>query len=215
MFKRSFLVSACALVGILVCSPELGAQSRQGAARSAGGTAVDVVHLDGLDIEFDATGNWTRMYSTYRQPVGFPDRQGLRKAYTIAEEKGKAQVVRHLEQEITSERLVEEVDNATQQATRTQNGQSASINKTTRPHMVESVRELTRSFSRGTLRGVTVLEQGYDEKAEEVRVKIGISRTSIRLSDHLLQAMKAAEMTSRGAVKPLAQPGASAKRPIP
>lgn len=161
----------------------LAAPTGQAAAQQA----ANALSLDGLEIEFDGDGDWSRMYSTYRQPVSFPDRVGLRKAYTIAEEKGKAQIIRFMQENVTSERLVEEVSKEAQQATRSQSNGKEAISRTTQRDMVESVKEFTRSYSAGTLRGVTVLEQGYDEKAEEVWVKIGLSRRTAALGQQLQQ----------------------------
>jgi hypothetical protein len=141
--------------------------------------------LDGLEIEFDEAGNWIQMYSTYRQPVSFPDRTGLRKAYIIAEEKGKAQIIRFMEEKVTSERLIEEVSKESQTALRRQSNGTQSISRDTQREMVESIKEFTRSYSAGTLRGVTILEQGYDEKAEEVWVSIGLSRRTAALGQQL------------------------------
>lgn len=157
------------------------------AGQVAAQAAANTLSLDGLEIEFDANGDWSRMYSTYRQPVSFPDRVGLRKAYTIAEEKGKAQIIRFMQENVSSERLVEEVNKEVQQAARSQANGKESISRNTQREMVESVKEFTRSYSAGTLRGVTVLEQGYDEKAEEVWVKIGLSRRSAALGQQLQQ----------------------------
>jgi hypothetical protein len=169
-----------AFVAAVVVAPVL---PRSSIAQATAST----VSLDGLEIEFDASGAWTRMYSMYRQPVSFPDRVGLRKAYTIAEEKGKAQIIRFMQENVTSERLIEEVNTEVQQATRNQSGGNESMSRTTQREMVESVKEFTRSYSAGTLRGVTVLEQGYDEKAEEVWVKIGLSRRTAGLGQQLQQ----------------------------
>jgi hypothetical protein len=162
----------------------LATTSTAQAAKQAAPATTNLV-LDGLEIEFDDDGDWVRMYSTYRQPVSFPDRVGLRKAYTIAEEKGKAQIIRFMQEKVTSERLVEEVSRESQTAVRNQKDGKEAISRTTQREMVESIKEFTRSYSAGTLRGVTVLEQGYDEKAEEVWVKIGLSRRSAALGQKL------------------------------
>ena len=147
--------------------------------------AITNLVLDGLEIEFDDAGDWVRMFSTYRQPVSFPDRRGIRNAQTIAEEKGKAQIVRFMRENVTSERLVEEVSKESQTALRNQAGGKEAVSRTTQREMVESIREFTRSYSEGTLRGVTVLEQGYDERAEEAWVKIGLSRRTAALGQRL------------------------------
>ena len=157
----------------------------QSGAPAPSPAAASTLVLDGLEIEFDASGDWSRMYSTYRQPVSFPDRVGLRKAYTIAEEKGKAQIIRFMKENVTSERLVEEVTKESQTAVRKQNGKTESVDRTTQREMVESVKEFTRSYSEGVLRGVTIMEQGFDEKNEEVWVKIGLSRATAQLGAKL------------------------------
>ncbi len=178
------MCSALCIVG----SSTTSAQAPPKQSPSTSPTA-NAIHLDGLDIEFDSGGNWTRMYSTYRQPVTMNDRQGLRTAYTIAEEKGKAQIVRYYHQNVSSERLVTQVDQATQNATRTQGSQGETMSKTAQRQMVESVKEFTRSFSQGTLRGVNIIEQGYDQKADEVWVKIGITKGGIHTANAVRKAM--------------------------
>lgn len=147
--------------------------------------------LDGLDMDFDEAGNWSAIYSTYTQPVEFPDRQGIKKAQIIAEEKGKAQIISFLNQEISSERLVEEVDKTVQNAERNQGtGKDDKLTRTSQRQMVSSVKEFTRSFASGNLRGVTILGTGYDEKAEEVWVKVGLSRKTIGIANDLGQSLQ-------------------------
>jgi hypothetical protein len=142
--------------------------------------------LDGLDIDFDAAGNWSAIYSTYTHPVDFTDRRGIKKAQLIAEEKGKAQIIRFLNQAVESDRLVEEVDKTVQNADRIQeSGKDDKITRSTHRQMVESVKEFTHSHSSGNLVGVTILGEGYDEKAEEAWVKIGISRKTISVANSL------------------------------
>lgn len=171
-------------VTLLLLSPIVSSvTAQQSVAPPVRGTIA--LALDGLDIEFDDTGNWVRMSSTYRQPVNFPDRAGLRRAYTIAEERGKAQIIRYFEENVTSERVIQEVNSEVQTAQRTQVGGSSEVTRTTQRKMVESITEFTRSYSRGTLRGVTIIEQGYDEAAEEVWVKIGLSRASVSIGTQI------------------------------
>jgi len=162
-------------------SPEVG-QSQM----SANGSST--LKLEGIDIDFDAAGNWSAIYSTYTQPVEFPDRRGIKKAQIIAEEKGKAEIIRFLDQEVSSERLVEEVDKTVENAERNQGtGNDDKLTRTSQRQMVESVKEFTRSYASGNLRGVTVLETGYNEKAEEAWVKIGISQKTITIANGLRQ----------------------------
>jgi hypothetical protein len=154
-----------------------------------GNTAVRLP--DGLEFEFDANGQWNKIYSRYTQPVDFPDRRGIRTAQVIAEEKGKAQIVRYMQEEVSSDRLVQEVSATLQTATHTMgSGSKGELSKTTQRSMNESVREFTHSYAKGTLRGLMVIEMGYDSAAEEAWVTVGFSRKSIAIADGLSQASR-------------------------
>jgi hypothetical protein len=150
-----------------------------------------VAHLDGLDIEFDANGQWTKIYSTYVHPVEFSDRRGIKKAQIIAEEKGKAQIVRFLNQKVESNRLVEEMESTVANTKSTKGmGDKDGTVKTAERKMVESVKEFTRSYASGNLKGVTVIEAGYDEKKEEAWVKVGLSKTMMGIAKQLDDELK-------------------------
>ncbi len=149
-------------------------------------SGVTVAHLDGIDIEFDANGQWTKIYSTYVHPVEFPDRRGIKKAQIIAEEKGKAQIVRFLDQKVESNRIVEEMEStvANTKSTKGTADKDGTV-RTAERTMVESVKEFTRSYASGTLKGVTVIEVGYDEKKEEAWVKVGLSKAMMGIAKQL------------------------------
>jgi hypothetical protein len=144
-------------------------------AAGGGGTPSVIVPVDGLDWEFDPQGYLLAVYSTYTHPVVFPDRQGIRKAQIIAEEKAKAAIVRYMKEHVATGRIVEEIDSTSQTASRSQTGEKTTMSKDSFRKMSESVKEFTGSFARGSLSGVTVLEQGYNDKSEEAWVKIGYS----------------------------------------
>lgn len=217
-FRRLVLVLAATAFTVVSAPDATGAQASPSAPAAPAEAPISLV-LDGLEIEFDDAGDWVRMYSTYRQPVSFPDRAGIRRAYTMAEEKGKAQIIRFFQENVTSERLIEEVNRESQTAKREQNGETEAVSRTTQRDMVESVREFTRSYSAGTLRGVTIIEQGYDEAGEEVWVKIGLSRTTMRLGAQMQQDIanpRGSGSAARDTTKrPIMQPGEVRTRRIP
>lgn len=167
--------------------------------------------LDGIDITFDAQGAWSAIYSTYTQPVEFPDREGIKKAQIIAEEKGKANIVRFLNQNVQSERIVSEADNTLQTAEHTQgSGGQDKLSRKTRRQMVSSLKQFTRSYSSGNLRGITILGTGYNEKAEEAWVKVGLSRKTAAIAKNLNREMQqdspADDTQIRGSGDPNRQP---------
>jgi len=177
--------------------------------------AVTTLRLDGIEIDFDAAGEWVAMHSTSTQPVNFPDQRGIRDAYTIAEERGKAAIIRYFEESVTTGRLLQEISRESQNARRVQGSQGDSVTRDSERNMVTSISEFTRSFSSGTLRGVTVLERGYDSELEEVWVTVGFSRLTSRVAAHIQHDAANPQTPSVRQAPSSNPPGASAGIPRP
>lgn len=147
------------------------------------GTTLWKAGVDGVEIEWDTNGSVKRIYSRYSTPVEFPDRRGISKAQVIAEEKAKAGIIRFMNQSVASTRVVAEVQSDLNKATQERKtGSSASVTKTDQRVLLETLTEVTTSFSSGSLRGVIVLEKGYDERAQEAWTVVGISQKTIQAS---------------------------------
>lgn len=156
----------------------------------ADGTTVWQAGIDGVEIEWAPDGSINRIYSRGSHDVRIPDRPGMDKAKIIAEEKAKAAIVRFMDQSISSGRVVTEVDSDLQQATRERgDGKADSVSKLDQRTMMESLNEVTSSWSSGTLRGVVVLEKGYDQDNEVAWVKVGISQKTIDTSVSLEKSL--------------------------
>lgn len=147
--------------------------------------------VDGVEIEWGPDGKFNRIYSAFYQPVNFPDRRGINKAQIIAEEKAKAAIVRFIDQQSHSNRLVEQVDKDLEQATQTQGTDKDSFTKQNQRTMIETLTEVTGSFASGRLRGVIVLEKGYDETKAEAWVKVGMSRKTMAAAQGLAEGIGA------------------------
>lgn len=136
--------------------------------------------VDGVEIEWNPDGSVGRLYSRYSTPVEFQDRRGIAKAQIIAEEKAKANIVRFMSQSSSAARMVGEVQADVNKATQQrQTGSAAVVKKIDERTIVESLTEVTASFAAGTLRGVIVLEKGYDDKTQEAWAVVGISEKTI------------------------------------
>ena len=59
--------------------------------------------------------------------------------------------------------------------------------------MISSLSEITSSVSAGSLRGVIILERGYDEKGEQAWVKVGISKKTMATSGALEKALQGSD----------------------
>ncbi len=132
----------------------------------------------GVELRFDGTGQLLSLKSTFRHPVAFPDRQGINKAYIIAEEKAKANIARYMNQVVTSSRITTEIDEGLSKSSRSRNSAGETWSKDNTRNVTESLKEITTSQSVAVLRGIRILERTYDEKSEEVKVVVGINRES-------------------------------------
>jgi hypothetical protein len=179
------------------------------------GTTIWQAGIDGVEIEW-ANGSLNRIYSRASQPVNFPDRQGINKAQIIAEEKAKAAIIRFTEQQVASARVIAEVQNDMSKTTRNQGTkQEEDIQKSSQRQMLESLSEITSSASAGKLRGVVVLERGYDQKEEAAWVKVGISKKTMGASESLRDALSgkpAAAATEQKSTSPMQFPGSETQR---
>jgi len=138
--------------------------------------------LQGIEIESDASGEWERIFATGIQPVEFPDRRGINTAQKIAEQRAKAEIVKFFDQQMSAETIVNEMESTTQVSTRQQGTAGDSFDKESQRALATSLSEVLRSYSSSNLRGVMVLESGYDETSEEAWVKVGISKASIAMA---------------------------------
>jgi hypothetical protein len=161
-----------------------------------GSEIVWTAGVDGVEIEWGADGSFNRVYSAYCHPVNIPDRRGVAKATTIAEEKAKAAIIRFIKQESFSSRLVTEIDSDIERASSTQTGDSMSVSKETRRQMTETLTVLTGSTASGLLKGVVVLQTGYDTKRQEACVRVGISKKTMGAAAALGESTKGSGVSS-------------------
>lgn len=136
--------------------------------------------VDGVEIVWSQDGSIKKIYSRYAQPVEFGDRRGISTAQVIAEEKAKGAVVRFMNQAVTSNRLVTEIATDLNKMTQErQTGMAATVKKVDQRELVTNLTEVTGSFAAGKLKGVIILEKGYNDKTEEAWVVVGISDKTI------------------------------------
>lgn len=206
--SRGRLAAACAILLATLGAPPVHAGEVK--AGENGGFVYDA-GVDGMEIEWNADGSMKRISSTWRHPVVIPDRPGISKAQIIAEEKAKAAIIRYMHQMSSSERLVTEIsDDVSSTTAKTNNGQVEMSSEANRK-IGESLRETTRSFSQGRLRGVVVLEKGFHPKTGEVWVTVGMSQKTMAASAKLAEAINSAsgETVGPNAKAPnAARPGA-------
>lgn len=176
-----YILRAAAIAGLtfVILSNAAIAQSPTIAA-NPDGTVTWQAGVNGVAIDLDANGRVSRIYSKYSHPVTIPDRRGIRTATVIAEEKAKGEIVRFLEQDVATGRVVSEVEATLSETIQQNSGTAESVSSVDQRAVTESLTELSSSFSTGTLRGVVVLESGYDKEAQEAWVVVGVSEKTLK-----------------------------------
>jgi hypothetical protein len=135
--------------------------------------------MQGVTIETNPSGDWQRIFATGTQPVEFPDRRGISTAQKIAEQRAKAEIIKFFNQDVSAETVMSEMEQTSQTSSRVQGTQQGSLTKESTRRLATSLSETIKSYSRASLRGLVILESGYNEKTEEAWVKVGISRNSV------------------------------------
>jgi len=134
----------------------------------------------GVEVRLADNGQLLSATSSYSHPVDFPDRRGINKAYIVAEEKAKAQLVRFMSQDVSTHRVVSEVDQAAEKASRSRTDDRSSWSKDVARTAQESLTETSSSLAHGTLNGDRILSRAYDEAGEQVTVVVGINQKSLK-----------------------------------
>lgn len=170
-------------------------QAAQGPAQQ---TVPLSLPLQGIKVDPGRDGTWERIYGTATQTVTFPDRRGIATAYTIAEEKAKANIVRFFNQQIATSRTIQEITAEVDTAISRQGTGADGMSVEAKRNLSTSLTELFRSSASATLAGVQILEQTYDEPRKEVTVKVGISRAGANLARDIQRDISGRGNAERG-----------------
>ena len=183
---RAYLLSIFLFIS-LIFFPSLGFTGEL--KKDGDGDILWQAGINGVEIEWDQTGNFKRLYSQKCNPVRFPDREGISKASDIAEEFAKSAILRFIEQNSFGSNLVSQVSSDSEKAIRTQSLGSDVVNSETSRQMSETLTKIVGSDVRGKLSGVVLLESGYDPKKQEACVRVGISLKTLGAANSLSNAI--------------------------
>ena len=162
------------MASAVVCAGAAHATETQSIQKNAEGVTWQA-GVDGVKIDFDNAQHVRRIYSKVAQAVTIADRRGIQTATIIAEEKAKANIVRFLQQDVISGRVVTEVDATLSRSVQQSGANGNSLTTTDQRSLVQGLSEFTGSVSTGVLRGVIVLETGFDPNEKEAWVVAGVS----------------------------------------
>src|SRR5439155_22617388 len=96
------------------------------------------------------------------------------------------------------ETVVSEMESTTSTTTDRKGTGADGISKEAQRKLATSLTEIMRSYSKGNLRGLTVLEVGYDEKREEAWVRVGLSRETMGIARSIQAAIQGHHSVANG-----------------
>lgn len=131
----------------------------------------------GPDLHVGKDGNW-ELSVRVSQPVRILDQQGIDTAEKVAEERAKAAFIEYLDLQASKDTSVSDITTEVSRAL----ASGALLSGDSARDITTTVRELIHSYASGELRGVTVLDKGYDANSKIAWVTIGISKNSLALS---------------------------------
>jgi hypothetical protein len=134
-----------------------------------------------VEVLWNSDGTVKMIQSRYSVSAKSFDRKAIRQALLIAEEKAKANLVRFLEQDITTTSTFVTIVHSEVGSSNSKEGASDSKNSGDQNDILlsEKFTEITRSYAKGSLSGIIVLDQGFDEEFGEVWIIVALSNRAI------------------------------------
>jgi len=136
---------------------------------------------DGVSIAWKNDGSIETIQSKYTVYLNSIDRKEIQKGMIIAEEKAKANLVRFLEQDITTTTsIIRQIETDVKTAFGTAGHETENNIR-----IKEQLTEITSSYASGTLAGIIVLAQGVEKKSQVTWIVVGLNPKIIELANRV------------------------------
>jgi hypothetical protein len=140
--------------------------------------------------------------TSHTTTVHIPNNDGIDMAMTIAEERAKGQLITWMKENVETDLVTTELqaDLKTSQLNATKGGSnqvSEGESDTTEQGIGDSVAQIESDYAKGTLTGVKVIDQEYDQVNRTATVTVGISSKSIAKALEMQQDIDSAQASAR------------------
>ncbi|WP_457089905.1 hypothetical protein [Microvirga sp. P5_D2] len=160
------------------------------------GSATWEAGVDGISVEYKPNGKLRRVSARAERAVEFPDRRGVLKEQKVAEMQAEAAIVGFMKKLVSAQDTFTEIEGEMNKATQVrQSGAAPQVNKVDERVFTSDLKTLVQRSASGQLRGVMVLEKGFDGK-ELAWAVVGMSEQSINA------ALNVEEFANRTAPEP-------------
>ncbi|MBM1169656.1 hypothetical protein [Microvirga arabica] len=168
------------IIGVLGLSMALMGSALAEVAVNPDGSATWEAGVDGVSVEYKPDGKLRRVSARVERTVEFPDRRGILKAQKVAEMQAEAAFVQFMKKTVSSSDTFTEIETEMNKASQLrQKGAAPQVSKVDERVFTSDLRTVVQRSASGQLRGVVVLEKGYDEAKEMAWAVVGISEKSI------------------------------------
>ena len=139
----------------------------------------------GIQIDREAQN----LVSVSRAPVLVNDRIGIRNASVVAEEEAKNLIVRWLSQDQLTERVLEDTNAISEEATQLTDANGRATSNTVTREMAQTITNFTRSSASAILQGLLKVQERYDAEDGEICVAVAISKNSKNMVNEVIDWM--------------------------
>jgi hypothetical protein len=120
--------------------------------------------VDGVKVEYNPDNTVKRLSVKQITAVEFPDRRRILKAQKVAALQAEAAIVRFVKRMNTSDETYTDMETNINKSTRSRGNGMDGTQKLNERTVVNELKTTIQSYASGELRGLIVLEKGYDEK---------------------------------------------------
>jgi hypothetical protein len=141
----------------------------------------------GVEIIFSQDGSgWDKIMANGESELMFGDRRDIRQSTSKATMRAKTEIAKFLKEKLNTSETVEEITKTLSNAKR-ENGQNVSSSER---KTVETLISKISNSADAILKGVVILEQEVNQQEKFVRVKVGMSKKTMRTADGMSNAIR-------------------------
>ncbi|KMK52455.1 hypothetical protein RO21_00980 [[Actinobacillus] muris] len=173
---------------------------------------VEIVDsVTGVSYEVDENGEFARIRATGEAELEFGDRKDIRMATQKATLRAKANIAKFLSERVTSEEVIDNVENvvtktenADNVATKMENGENITTktengNKSANREVISSYLEKIHNSAEALLKGVIATKTDINKDEKYVQIELGISKKTMAAADTLKKELRT-DATEKNAI---------------
>lgn len=186
----SVALGLISVIGLVYAAPQEVPQGESPSNIQAAHDESVIVYQEpttGVEIIFASDGkNWEKIIASGESELLFGDRKDVRKATSKATLRAKANIAKFMKEKLSTTETLEEITKTISNSS-SKGGEATTTGSERKT--VETVIESIRNSSEAILKGILILEQQINQKEKVVKIKVGVSRKTMKAADSLSSEM--------------------------